>query len=79
MALPKTREDHIRGFLAQINLSKLSPGVAETVISIGDQFVANGDITNAQYEVLRRCSLATCERRMKPNYRWQGFYQGCRG
>ncbi len=45
MALPKTRADHIKGFIAQINLSKLSPDVADTVVSIADQFEATGDVT----------------------------------
>jgi hypothetical protein len=79
MALPRNRKEYIEGFIAQINLSKLSPDVAETVVSIADQFQATGDVTERQYQVLRRCSLATCERRMKLNYSWQGHYQGFRG
>jgi hypothetical protein len=79
MVLPKNRKEHIEGFLNQIRLSKLSPDVAETVVSIGKQFEANGDVSQAQYNVLRRCSLATCERRMKLNYSWEGYYKGYRG
>lgn len=79
MALPKNRKEYIEGFLTQINLAKLSPDVADTVVSIAEHFEATGDVSEKQYQVLRRCSLATCERRMNLNYRWQGYYQGYRG
>jgi hypothetical protein len=79
MTLPKNRKEHIEGFLAQIRLSRLSPEVAKTVVSIAKQFEKSGDVSHAQYNVLRRCSLATCHRRMSLNNSWEGYYQGYRG
>ena len=79
MVLPKTRREHIEGFLVQIDRSKLKREVADTVDSIATQFQTRGDISEAQYEVLRRCSLATCKRSMALNNRWETMFQACRG
>jgi hypothetical protein len=79
MTLPKNRREHIEGFINQIKLSKLSPEVSETVKSIAKQFEIHGDVSQAQYNILRRCSLATCERRMKFNNSWESYYRGFRG
>lgn len=77
--LPKTRSEYIEGFLSQIAYGQLRDGVAEVVRSIERQFRERGYISNRQYEVLRRCSVATNGSRMRNGGDWCRYYQTCRG
>jgi len=79
MTLPKSRNEYIEGFLSQIAYGQLSPAVAEVVRSIEEQFRRKGHISNRQYEVLRKCSVATNGSRLRNGGVWSRYYSACRG
>lgn len=79
MPLPKNRKEHIEGFLAQIRPEKLKPGAAATAASIARYFQTWGDVSDGQYETLRKFSLASTSNRRALSNRWERYYQAYRG
>ncbi len=77
--LPRTRSEHIEGFLNQIAYGQLRDGVAEVVKSIEQQYRERGYISDRQYDVLRRCSIATCGNQYRNGGNWSRYYHTCRG